>query len=70
MNLAVALDFDVTIASHAFEGGSNGGRSNVKLLGEPGADGNLLFLAHFQDGLEVIFLRNAGFIAAQRNSVI
>jgi hypothetical protein len=56
---------DVTIAGHALESGGDGGRSDVEFFGEAGADGDLVFLKHFPNGLEVIFLRNTGFIAAQ-----
>ena len=68
-DLATALNFDVAVARHAFDGGGDGGRSDVEFLGQASADGELVFLAHFPNGLEVIFLRNAGFIAAQRNSI-
>ena len=68
MDLAAAMDFDVAVAGHAFEGCSDGGRSDCELFGEAGADGNLVVLDHFPNGLEVIFLRNTGFIAAQRIS--
>src|ERR1700758_5161748 len=68
-DLASALDFDVAIASHALDGGGDGGRSDVELFGETSADGDLIFLAHLPDGLEVVFLRNAGLLSAQRVSV-
>ena len=68
-DLAIALNLDVAVARHAFYGGGNGGGSDVEFFGQAGADGELVFLAHLPDGLEVIFLRNAGFIATQRNSI-
>lgn len=42
-NASITLDFDVTIACHAFEGGGDGGRSDFKLFGETSADGHLVF---------------------------
>lgn len=64
-NVSATLYRDVPIAGHAFNGGSDSGRGNVKLFGEAGADGDLLFLQHFPNGFEVIFLRDASFVAAQ-----
>ena len=66
---AATLDFDMAVAGHAFDGGSHGGGGDVKFFGEPGADRGLLFFEHFPNRFEVIFLRNAGFIAAQRRSL-
>jgi len=63
---AAAPDFDVAIAGHALDGGGDGRRSNVKLLGQARADGGLLFFEHFPNSFEVIFLRNAGSIPLQR----
>lgn len=56
---------EMPIAGHALNGGSDCRGRNVEFFGEPGADGDLLFLEHFPNGFEVIFLRDAGFIAAQ-----
>ena len=67
-NFAAPLHFDVTVASHALNGGGNRGGSDVEFLGKAGTDGNLIFLVHLPNGFEVIFLRNASLIATQRNS--
>jgi hypothetical protein len=64
-DLAAALHLDMSVARHAFQGCGNRGRSDIQLFGEARADGNLILLKHFPNGLEVIFLRNAGFLAAQ-----
>ena len=64
-NASTALNFDVTIACHAFEGGGDGWRSDVELFSEASADGHLVFFEHFPDGFEVVFARNAGFVALQ-----
>jgi hypothetical protein len=39
----------------------------VQLFGETGADGRLIFLEHLPDGLEIVFLRYAGFLELQAN---
>ncbi len=64
-NVSTALHFDVPIASHALNGGGNGRRSDFELFGESSADGHLVFFQHFPDGFEVVFARNAGFVALQ-----
>ena len=56
---------DVAIARHALHSGRDGWRGHVEFLSEPRADGYLLLLEHFPNRFEVIFLRNAGFVAAQ-----
>jgi len=66
---SAALDFDVAIASHALDGSGDRGRGDVKLFGQTRADGSLLLFEHFPNGLEVIFLRNAGSIPVQGRSV-
>src|SRR4029077_8052328 len=48
------------IACHAFQSGGHRGRSDSKLLGNAGANGNFFFFEHFPDGLQVVFLGNAG----------
>ncbi len=63
-----AAHFDVSVASHALESGGHRRRSDVEFFREPGADGFLTLLEHLPNGFEVIFLRNAGFFAAQRIS--
>jgi hypothetical protein len=67
-NLAAALDFDMSITRHALDRSGDRGRSNVKFFGKARADGKLVLLAHFPNGFEVIFLRDAGLFAAQRIS--
>ena len=66
LDSAPALNFDVAVASHAFDCGGDRGWSDVQFFGETRADGSLLLLEHFPNGFEVIFLRDAGFIAAQK----
>jgi hypothetical protein len=67
-NATAALNFDVTIAGHALESGGDGRRSDVELLGEASADGQLVFFEHLPDGFEVVFARDAGFVALQGDS--
>lgn len=68
-DVATSFNGDVAVANHALDGGGDSGRSNVELFGEVSTDRDCVRLAHLPDDLEVIFLRNAGFIAAQRVSV-
>src|SRR5712692_8290407 len=65
-----ALHAHVTVARHALQGGSHGGRSHFQFLGEPRADGHLVLFQHFPDGLQVIFLRYACFFSPQRGSYL
>jgi hypothetical protein len=67
-NCSAALNFDMAVAGHALDGSGDGRRSDGEFLGQAGADGSLIFLRHFPDGFEVVFLRDAGFFAAQRVS--
>jgi hypothetical protein len=55
-DLATALDVDVAVAGHALDRGSDRRRGDVELFGETSTDGDLVFLMHLPDGLEVIFL--------------
>ena len=64
-NTSTPLNIDVAIASHALDGGGDGRRGDVELLGEASADGHLVFFQHFPNGFEVVFARNAGFVALQ-----
>ena len=64
-NTSTPLNFDVAIASHALDGGGDRRRGDVELFGEASADGHLVFFQHFPNGFEVVFARNAGFVALQ-----
>ena len=56
-NGAVAPHAQLAVASHALEGCGHGRRSNLQILGEPGADrGGFFFLDDVPDRLQVIFL--------------
>ncbi len=68
-DLAAAADAEVAAAGHALECSGDGGRRDAEVLGESGADGGLLFLDELPDGFKVIFLRDAGFFAAQVASI-
>ena len=61
INVAVASDGYEIVAAHAFERGSDGGRSDVQLFSQARADGRLAFFDKFPDGFEVVFLGDAGF---------
>src|ERR1700722_18674059 len=52
---AVASDMQQAVARHSLERGGHGGRRDAKLLGKTRADGRLLILEKFPDGLEVVF---------------
>lgn len=68
-DVAATQDFHVAIAGQTLDGGGDSGRSDFELFGEAGADGHWMLFAHFPDGLELIFLRDAGVIPSQRISV-
>jgi len=67
-DMPAPLNLNVAVARHALDRSGDSGRSDVKLFGETSTDRDLVFLTHLPDGLEVIFLRNAGFLAAHRVS--
>src|SRR6266404_4065723 len=62
-DLAIAGNRDQIVAAHAFERGSNGGRSYAQFFSQARADGRLAFFEQFPDGFEVVFLGDAGFCA-------
>ena len=62
---AVAPDVQVTGAGHALEGGSDGRRRDAQIFGQARTDRGLLLLHELPDGLQIIFLGNAGLFAAQ-----
>ena len=64
----VALDFHEAVARHALERSRHRGRRDVQFFGQARADRRLIFLKHFPDRLEVIFLGYAGFFASQKFS--
>src|ERR1700732_754420 len=65
INAPAAPDAKIAPASHALQRRGNGGRSDAKILGETRADWHLFLLDEFPDGFQVVFLRYAGFLAAQ-----
>jgi hypothetical protein len=67
-NAAVALNSQQPVASHALECRSHGGWRYAELFGQSRADGHLIVLLEFPDGLEVIFARSAGSFSGQKAS--
>ena len=59
-NVAVTLDAQQAVASHALERGGDGGRRDCELFGQASADGRLIVLLEFPDRLQVIFAGDAG----------
>jgi len=65
LDAAIAAHMKITGMGHALERGGDGGRGDAEVFGEARANGYLLLLDNFPGGFEVVFLRNAGFFAAQ-----
>ena len=64
LDLAAAANAQVAAAGHALERSGDGRRSHAKIFGQARADRHLLFLDDFPDGLQIVFLRDAGFFTA------
>src|ERR1700674_550853 len=62
---AAPLHANVPIPGHALQCGSHCWWCDIQLFGQARADGCLIFLKHFPNGFEVIFLRHAGLLASQ-----
>lgn len=70
IDAAGAVHANEVVAGHAFQRGGDGRRSDVEGFGDTGAYGRAVFLEKFPNGLQVIFLGYAGFIALQRVSSV
>jgi hypothetical protein len=65
VDAAAAANAKVAAASHALQRSGYRGRSDAEILGEARGNGYLFLLDKLPDSFEVVFLRNAGFFAAQ-----
>ena len=68
IDAAGALDFHEAVARHALERRGYRWRRDIQFFGEARADRRLIFFEHFPDGLQIIFLGYAGFLAFQECS--
>jgi hypothetical protein len=64
LNVAITTNPEVTAPSHALERRRDSRGSYAQILGEAGADRDLVFLNELPDRFQVIFLGNAGFFSA------
>src|SRR6266852_2462335 len=60
-----AVHAHVSVTGHALQRGGHRRRSHIQFFSKARADGRLIFFQHLPYSLEIVFLRNAGFVPPQ-----